>query len=146
MKFRVWGIKENEYVQDVLHLFINEDGDLFELDDTGYEVALIRLSSDEYIIEQSTGLKSRKWEDVYEGDILRFLAKNEYEKENFVSYEIFFHDNDCANQHIGFQMDRLHFNGNLCGGSKLAYVLPKYISKMEVIGNIHENKELLNEI
>lgn len=95
-------------------------------------------------VGQFTGLYDKNGKEIYEGDILRFLAKDEWEKENFVSYEVFWHDNDCAANHIGWQMNRLHFQGSLCGADiGIITFLPKWTSKMEIIGNIHDNPELL---
>lgn len=95
-------------------------------------------------IGQFTGLYDKNGNEIYEGDILRFTAKDELEKENFVSYEVFWHDNDCAANHIGWQMNRLHFQGSLCGADiGIITFLPKWTSKMEIIGNIHSNPKLL---
>ena len=95
-------------------------------------------------VGQFTGLLDKNGNEIYEGDILRFPAKDEWEKENFVSYEVFWHDNDCAANHIGWQMNRLHFQGSLCGADiGIITFLPKWTSKMEIIGNIHDNSELL---
>ncbi len=95
-------------------------------------------------VGEFTGLSDKNGNEIYEGDILRFPAKDEWEKENFVSYEVFWHDNDCAANHIGWQMNRLHFQGSLCGADiGIITFLPKWTSKMEIIGNIHDNPELL---
>ncbi len=92
-------------------------------------------------IGQYTGLKDKNGTMIFEGDILRFPAQNEYEKETFVGYEVFYHDNDSADNHIGFQMNRMHFYGALCGGTCLAKMLPKFVSRMEIIGNIHDKPQ-----
>ena len=38
-------------------------------------------------------------------------------------------------------MNRMHFYGNICGGTCMAKMLPKFVSKMEIIGTIHDQKE-----
>ena len=94
-------------------------------------------------VGQFTGLYDKNGKEIYEGDILRYPAKDKSQEENFVSFEVFWHDNDCADNHIGWQIDRRHFHGCICGTSDISTFLPKYIKKMVIIGNIHDNPELL---
>lgn len=119
----------------------NEQGESFILDTEEDQFGNARFKKVQVIPEtvgQYIELNAIDNSSVFDGDLLRFPAESDWEKKNFISYEIFFHDNDCANRHIGWQMDRMHFHGALGGGSKLASVLPKYISKMEIIGTIHD--------
>ena len=91
-----------------------------------------------------TGLVDKFGKEVYEGDLLRFPAKNDYEKINYAIYEVFWHDNDCAANHIGWQMNRLHYQGALAGiDTGMITFLPKYVSQMEIVGNIYDNPELI---
>ena len=92
---------------------------------------------------QFTGLKDAKGVDIYEGDILRFPPQNDYEFKTYCGFEVFWHDNDCCDSHIGWQMNRLHFYGNICGYGGWEKFIPKWTSKMIIIGNIFDNKELL---
>lgn len=97
---------------------------------------------------QCTGLKDKNGKLIYEGDLLRYPAKDEYEKKHFCAREVFFQDNDCCDIHIGWQMNRVHFQGCLCGENVNPFLYkfkPKNVSKMEIIGNIYENYELLKE-
>ena len=98
---------------------------------------------DEDTIGQFTGIYDMYGVEIFEGDLLRIPAKEKWEKTNYVAYEVFFHDNDCADVHIGWQMNRTRFQGNVCGTSEFPRMMPKNTNKMEVIGNIHENKDLL---
>lgn len=98
---------------------------------------------DHATIGQYTGLKDKSGKRIFEGDILRVPAKNSWEEKNFVGYEVFFHDNDCADRHVGWQMNRQHFYGALCGGEYPYSFLPRWTNRMIVIGNIHDNPELL---
>lgn len=93
---------------------------------------------------QYTGLKDKNGKDIYEGDILRFPAETLLDEKSFIGYEVFYHDNDCADRHVGFQMNRMHFYGSLCGGECKGYMLPKYTSRMVIIGNIYESPELIH--
>ena len=95
-------------------------------------------------VGQFTGLYDMNGTEIYEGDILRLPPKNGFEEKNFVSFEVFWHDNDDACYHIGWQINRLHYNGCICGYEMgVINFLPKWTSKMVVIGNIHDNSELL---
>lgn len=98
---------------------------------------------------QCTGLRDKHGKPIYEGDLLRYPPKDKDEETNFVVCEVFFHNNDCCDTHIGFQMNRFRFQGNLCGiinyGNKYNFI-PGNVGKMEVIGNIYQNKKLLSEV
>lgn len=96
-------------------------------------------------VGQFTGLYDKNGKEIYEGDILRYPAEDKYDEENFVSYEVFWHDNDCADCHVGWQMNRHHFHGHICGTIGISTFLPKYTKKMVVIGNIHDNPKLLEQ-
>lgn len=96
------------------------------------------------ILIQYTGLKDKNGKDIYEGDILRFPAIDSWEKENYSAFEVFYHDNDCADNHVGFQMNRMHNYGAIAGGFCGHQFLPKVTAKFEIIGNIYENPELLS--
>lgn len=97
----------------------------------------LQYDIDPKTVGQYTGLKAKN-KVVYEGDLLRRPPKNEWEKKNYVAYEVYFHDNDCAQRHIGFQMNRTHFRGSICGTSDFIPFLPKYVAELEVIGKVHD--------
>ena len=79
------------------------------------------------ILMQLTGLKDKNGKEVYEGDIIKDVAvKDDLGRE----YKIAF-DDGC--------FDAESYNGSCC-------LQDIYLSDMEVIGNIHENPELLEEL
>ena len=94
-------------------------------------------------VGEYTGLDDMDGEAVFEGDLLRYPPKDKWEEENYTAFEVFWHDNDCADHHIGWQFCRFHFYGCICGYQQVENFLPKYTKQMVIIGNIHDNKELL---
>lgn len=132
IKFRAW------YSSDTKEMMLHED----------YPGQVFKWFSENQPLEimQYTGLKDKNGTEIYEGDLLRHPARDSWEQKNFVAFEVFFHDNDRADRHIGFQMNRLHFQGSIGGYSMVENFLPRYTEKMEIIGNIYENPELLRRL
>lgn len=120
IKFRAWSIKFEEYIEDVIH-----DGSSW-LEAHGYDYVTVSeiFDGDEFILEQYTGLKDKNGKEIYEGDILQ--------GKNNKIYEVSFSDG-----YTKFESNSGSYGGLLRG----------YIDEFEmrIIGNIHENPELLEE-
>lgn len=136
-RFRFWNKETNKWFYFGFETFHIYEKEIWETLTNGEK------------IYQCTGLKDKHGNLIYEGDLLRYPPKDKGEEINYVICEVFFHNNDCCDRHIGFQMNRFHFKGNLCGiinyDNKYNF-LPGNVEKMEVIGNIYENPELLSEV
>ncbi len=119
LKFRAWDKSENNYVITPGDLGIDLEGNLLGwLADKG-----------DYILEQFTGLRDKNGVEIYEGDIVQWKSKLIGRKGKndvgFVGWD--------ETHLIYLTLDRNSFTG-FYGNS----------SPMTVIGNIHQNPDLLS--
>ena len=146
---RVWDKQEKKmiyagkYLIDNDLIFVGIDAIHNQLIVADCEGNLIGWAMDNRFIPiQCTGLKDKNDKLIYEGDNLADLSED---KVNFVAYEVFFHDNNSCNNHIGFQMNRAHYHGNRVGGYVPCFK-PETTSKMDIIGNKFETPELSEDV
>lgn len=130
LKFRVWDNKENKYL-DPKEIAIDNLGNVFIFEDyqeEDYEVWNARVldnTNARFIIEQYTGIKDQNDKEIYAGDIVSVYD----------------------GRYIG------SINQYPSGEWKIIWVAPKgtvdslyaHRTVCEVIGNIHENPELLED-
>ena len=118
IKFRMWDKYLNAYPKNSM--------DIAYLSDKKYGIQ----TGDRYILEQFTGLHDKNWKEIYEGDIVKYEA----DKESGIAI-------------IEYWPGSFIFNW-----IKQTTPSPSIIdsafyfgchSELEVIGNIHENPELM---
>ena len=135
LKFRAWHKYQPRYLPvDVLD-FVEEVIYVYELGDEGYHNDyLYNFSS--IIIEQFTGLKDKNGKEIYEGDIViydfaRYTAKGPEPIAGIVKY---------STESAAYGIVPLAYPDSIEWFGELAINAP-----LEVIGNIHENPELLGK-
>jgi hypothetical protein len=120
-KFRIWDkLKRNE------QLLIDNLGKIFVIDEACGQ-ANEADDQENYVIQQYVGAEDKNGTSIYEGDIVKYYFDDP--RADFVDL--------VAWEHYGWRL--LHFDGTESSSWPFT-PLPT----MEVVGNILENKELLN--
>lgn len=132
-RFRVWNEKEKIFEEINFErtdgFFISQDGKLFEITRLDYDSSYIDERPD-LIKEFCTGIKDKNGKLIYEGDIVLLTDEDAFEqpRKTIVRWA---EENACFGLFISH---------------KLYYGFGSYESEFfEVIGNIHENPELLED-
>lgn len=115
LKFRAWDIDCHRFE----YFEIGENNDCYGM----FRVAANKFGS---VIEQYTGLKDENGREIYEGDIV--TLNGEWEEIEHGDCSIVTFENGCFRVGNGYENE---------AGS--------YLSDWRIIGNIHENPELLEE-
>lgn len=127
LKFRAWDSERNTY--DHEELLLAPNGDI--LASRWQELC---EPESEYIIEQYTGLKDKNGKEIYEGDIV--MLSGRVAKNKSTIYKVVW-DSFLT----GFDLISLEPNKSDVGYLNETETENRY----EVIGNIHDNPELLEE-
>ena len=124
-KFRAWDKRFSEFVED---FFVSEDGKIYNKStDTGYGIAISKETSDKVILMQSTGLKDKNGKEVFVGDIIK-----------------------CTRGCLHEVYLEKEYGGTFIGGMPAVYLKDlgegyAWTEHEEIIGNIYENRELLED-
>lgn len=120
LKFRTWDNKSKEYIEDGFLVSTMNNNGICEINciktNIGYYYS-------DFIIEQSTGLKDKNGKLIFEGDIIKYLDDGKTIKIKECKYI------------NGEYLPRNFYRH--CAG------FPESNTDLEVIGNMHENPELL---
>jgi len=122
-KFRAWHIHKQiiceviriDFKQGIVTLDLEPDDDEYYWTETDWKTSHV-------IIMQSTGLEDKNGVEIYDGDILDIKAN--FKRLGFVIFD-----------HGKFKVQHVE--------DTAFYDFTQVLSHCEVIGNIHENKELL---
>ena len=136
IKFRVWSYEDKEYRTDCnLTQVFNSM--------TGMPATVYGEEGDRFDIEQYTGLKDKNGKEIYEGDIVKAKIQGFWETgpnticEGKATWNL-----EVIYNEIRY-MDVFHILGSKNAPDRIYYLFEDKLSDIEVIGNMHENPELL---
>ena len=116
LKFRIWSEEDKEYRSDI------RVSDLV-IDIDGAPSTIYSNEGDRFDIEQYTGLKDKNGKEIYDGDIVQI------DDHILGDFEVLWHNLGWTiKRSVGFETLGVHKSEDIV-----------------VIGNIHENPELLEE-
>ena len=125
IKFRAWDKIDKRMIvdkQDFITLIVTSAG-VFRMSATHESYLYSLMPIDRFDLMQVTGLLDKNGKEIYEGDILRVDYLFEY-----ITIEVYFTDSAWCIK-----------------GKKTDDWISKWLpEELEVIGNIYENKDLLN--
>jgi len=123
IKFRIWCANKKEWEKN--NCVISLSGSLFDMDNR------IIMRRETHILEFSTGLHDKNGKEIFEGDIVEIIhpcwyskCKTEFKNGGFIFTEL---NNPVENSAV----------------TTYSFMRNKW--KIEVIGNIHDNPELLED-
>jgi len=96
----------------------------------GYEVLPVLPET----VGEYTGLKDKYGKKIYKGDIIRYISKY---LEHPVDFEVVYYNGCYAQRHLDTKMEDMP--------EEATDAIYRYWNQLKVIGDIHENPELLKK-
>lgn len=131
LKFRIYDKTSGYYVAIL-------DNDCFDIKQVARIILELEMLKHEYIIDQYTGLLDKNGKEIYENDIVKCYSTAEEPCLSVVTYGRMpdIKDHEYCPCRIGFYLDdKVYFDEDFGEDDDHG--------ELEIIGNIHENPELL---
>ena len=120
MKYRVWDKVEKKFTKDIT---VDQEGNLIlTLNEENFPFGFRSLSEERYIISECSSFKDKNGKDIYNGDIISYKF---YGENNL--YKVVYDGKEWS----------------LWNKIEKALVLDAFKTRLEIVGNIYENLELL---
>ena len=125
-KFRVWHHELGRLMSVKCMFFQDSEIEEFELNDALMN-DYITAYPDEIELMQSTGLKDKNGKEIFEGDILHHQIQTEY---TFI---------------VKYDKDNARWYGDGLSRTYRIDIMKDFLQYYKVIGNVYENKELMED-
>lgn len=135
-KFRVWNKEQNRFHHSI-NCDISANGTLIL--SQGIEGKKYIIGDDNYVVQQCTGLKDKNGKLIYEGDVVNQI----YEDNSTHKCEVIY--NNCSFQLKFIEEGKTNYINTPMYCYAINYLGHYTEKRLELIGNIYENKELLND-
>lgn len=138
--FRVWSNFWKRYAFDAE---LYPDGSLYAMFEDDYGVP--HHENTDLVLEFETGLKDKKGKEIYQGDIVEQFVCGVH---HFKGKEYHFKGKECVRKtlwQVRWNEEECCFELHYLSGSLFGDSMMSNSDEYEVIGNIHENPELLEE-
>ena len=133
-RYRAWYVLAEEMINEILMISFVRKEIIGKFSDGSTSVPLTfedERNGEDVILMQSTGLRDKNDKEIFEGDILAFETDDEVIKVN-----VFWDE-----EHALFMFESKKYNEQ----ELLAELVENNTYPFEIIGNVHENPELLED-
>lgn len=139
VKFRIWDKANKEYKILGATGLDARNGDVIDYYNEGNRLG----GPEEYDVEQYTGLADKNGKEIYEGDIIKAKIDGLWQTgAHTVSKGKATWNLEVVYNDIRY-MDVFHILGSKNQPDRIYYLFDEQISDLEIIGNVHENPELI---